>query len=101
VLVGLYLPLLFLLYQMGPSGFLTRAMPQVGTNLWGGLLLTFLLTIVGIVFSFPLGILLALGRRSVMPIIRVYSQRPVRGRLCPGSQCFPDHDPDYPAPGPA
>ncbi len=73
VLVGLYLPLLFLLYQMGPSGILTRAMPQVGTNLWGGLLLTFLLTIVGIVFSFPLGILLALGRRSVMPIIRVFS----------------------------
>ena len=73
VLVGLYLPLLLLLYQMGPSGLLVRAMPQVGTNLWGGLLLTFLLTIVGIVFSFPLGILLALGRRSMMPAIRLFS----------------------------
>ena len=45
-------------------------MPIVGTNLWGGLLLTFLLTAVGILFSFPLGVLLALGRRSELPIIR-------------------------------
>ena len=42
----------------------------VPTNLWGGLLLTFLLTVVGILFSFPLGVLLALGRRSQLPIIR-------------------------------
>ena len=45
-------------------------MPIVGTNLWGGLLLTFLLTAVGILFSFPLGVLLALGRRFELPIIR-------------------------------
>jgi general L-amino acid transport system permease protein len=44
--------------------------PIVPTNLWGGLLLTFLLTVVGILFSLPLGILLALGRRSQLPIIR-------------------------------
>lgn len=44
--------------------------PTVPTNLWGGLLLTFLLTIVGIAFSFPLGVLLALGRRSRLPAIR-------------------------------
>jgi general L-amino acid transport system permease protein len=43
------------------------------TNLWGGLLLTFLLTVVGIVFSFPLGVLLALGRQSELPIIRWFS----------------------------
>jgi general L-amino acid transport system permease protein len=48
-------------------------MPTVTSNLWGGLLLTFLLTIVGIVFSFPLGVLLALGRRSELPIIRWFS----------------------------
>jgi len=45
----------------------------VKTNLWGGLLLTFLLTVVGIMFSFPLGVLLALGRRSELPIIRWFS----------------------------
>ncbi len=73
LLVGLYLPLLVLLYQLGEGGLLVRALPKVETNLWGGLLLTFLLTIVGIVFSFPLGILLALGRRSSMPAIRLFS----------------------------
>jgi general L-amino acid transport system permease protein len=38
---------------------------------WGGLLLTFGLTVGGIVGSFPLGVLLALGRRSSLPAIRV------------------------------
>jgi general L-amino acid transport system permease protein len=42
----------------------------VSSNVWGGLLLTLLLTAVGILVSFPLGILLALGRRSKLPIIR-------------------------------
>ncbi|HLE14643.1 MAG TPA: amino acid ABC transporter permease [Anaerolineales bacterium] len=50
-----------------------EVMPRVPTNLWGGLLLTCLLTVVGIVFSFPLGILLALGRRSSLPAIRAVS----------------------------
>jgi general L-amino acid transport system permease protein len=44
--------------------------PVVPSNLWGGLLLTSLLTVVGITFSFPLGVVLALGRRSDLPIIR-------------------------------
>ncbi len=48
-------------------------MPIVGSNLWGGLLLTFLLTVVGIVFSFPIGVLLALGRRSELPVVRWFS----------------------------
>jgi len=48
-------------------------LPPVGTNLWGGLLLTFVLAIVSIVVSFPLGVLLALGRRSSLPVVRVFS----------------------------
>ncbi len=48
-------------------------LPQVETNVWGGLLLTMLLTIVGIVASFPLGVALALGRRSELPIVRWFS----------------------------
>lgn len=60
---------LFLLRGMGGNSIL----PPVGTNLWGGLLLTFLLAIVSIVASFPLGVLLALGRRSTLPVIRVFS----------------------------
>ena len=37
---------------------------------WGGLILTLILTTFGVAAAFPLGILLALGRRSDMPIIR-------------------------------
>ncbi len=45
----------------------------VPTNLWGGLLVTLLLAIGGITISFPFGVLLALGRRSSLPIIKVIS----------------------------
>ncbi len=45
-------------------------LPVVGTELWGGLLLTLVIASVGIAASFPLGILLALGRRSEMPFVR-------------------------------
>lgn len=42
----------------------------VSTTQWGGLMLTLLLAVVGIVASFPLGLGLALGRQSTLPIIR-------------------------------
>ena len=45
-------------------------LPIVPTNQWGGLMLTLVLASVAILFSLPLGILLALGRRSEMPVIR-------------------------------
>ena len=45
---------------------------KVGTNLWGGFLLTILLAIVAIVFSFPIGVLLALGRRSKLPVVKYF-----------------------------
>jgi general L-amino acid transport system permease protein len=47
-------------------------LPQVPEDLWSGVLLTFVLAIVGIVASFPLGVLLALGRRSKLPVIKVF-----------------------------
>ena len=40
---------------------------------WGGLSVTLILAIFGIGFAFPLGVLLALGRRSRLPIIRSLS----------------------------
>ena len=52
----------YLLYG-GPT------LTQVGTNKWGGLLVTLFLGVTGIGLAFPLSILLALGRRSQMPII--------------------------------
>lgn len=48
-------------------------LPLTDTRRWGGLLLTIMLTLVGIVASFPLGVLLALGRRSHMPVISAAS----------------------------
>ncbi|MEO7221457.1 MAG: amino acid ABC transporter permease [Devosia sp.] len=45
---------------------------HVPTERWGGLMLTLVLSVVGVVGSFPLGILLALGRRSSLPIIKTF-----------------------------
>jgi general L-amino acid transport system permease protein len=45
-------------------------LPHVETRVWGGLLITLVISFTGIIFSLPLGIMLALGRRSAMPIIR-------------------------------
>jgi len=45
----------------------------VETRLWGGLLVTMVVAVTGIVVSLPLGILLALGRRSRLPVIRLLS----------------------------
>lgn len=56
----------FLLY----GGF---GLDIVPTTKWGGLLLTIVVASVGIVASFPIGVLFALGRQSRMPIIRTIS----------------------------
>lgn len=45
----------------------------VRTDLWGGLLVTLVVAIVGIVVSLPLGVLLALGRRSHLPFVKYAS----------------------------
>jgi general L-amino acid transport system permease protein len=45
----------------------------VDTSLWGGVLVTIVVASVGIVVSLPLGILLALGRRSNMPAVKTLS----------------------------
>jgi general L-amino acid transport system permease protein len=45
----------------------------VSTSLWGGILVTVVVAAIGMVFSLPLGILLALGRRSKLPVIRMAS----------------------------
>ncbi len=47
-----------------------NVLPLTETRLWGGFLLTAVLTIVALLASFPLGVLLALGRRSSLPVVR-------------------------------
>jgi general L-amino acid transport system permease protein len=61
-----FLAFLIALWLIG-GGF---GLKSVGTNSWGGLMLTLLMATVSIVLCFPLGIVLALGRRSDLPVIR-------------------------------
>lgn len=51
-------------------GMETIGLPVIDTTLWGGMMITLLMSVVGIVFSLPLGIVLALGRRSELPIVK-------------------------------
>ncbi len=60
----------FLLAGFGSSEG-TNPLRTVDYNLWGGMLLSFFLAITGIVVSFPLGIALALGRESKLPVVKV------------------------------
>ena len=55
------------------TGWQTIGLPPVDTVLWGGVLVTIVVAAVGIVLSLPLGILLALGRRSQMPTVKLFS----------------------------
>ncbi len=55
------------------SGWEAIGLSTVDTSLWGGVLVTIVVASVGIVVSLPLGILLALGRRSDMPAVRMAS----------------------------
>lgn len=66
----LYIPALFLLVA-GVKWI--PFLPPVEIGSWGGLLLTLLITIVGNLGSLPIGILLALGRRSDLPLVRYFS----------------------------
>jgi len=45
----------------------------VETDRWGGMLVTIVVATVGIIFSLPAGVVLALGRRSTMPVAKILS----------------------------
>jgi general L-amino acid transport system permease protein len=55
------------------SGLPAIGLPKVDTVYWGGALVSIVVAVVGIVFSLPIGVLLALGRRSDMPAVRLMS----------------------------
>jgi general L-amino acid transport system permease protein len=46
---------------------------SVDIGQWGGIILTLLLSVFGLTAAYPLGILLALGRQSKMPVIKTFS----------------------------
>jgi general L-amino acid transport system permease protein len=64
---GVFPVLAFFLLTGGVFG-----LPHVETRLWGGLLVTLVISFTGIILSLPLGILLALGRRSEFPLVRTF-----------------------------
>ncbi len=51
---------------------ISSVLPAVDSSQWGGLSLTLVLASIGIIGAFPLGILLALGRRSSLPIVKSF-----------------------------
>jgi general L-amino acid transport system permease protein len=63
-------PILALIVLRGSS---LLDLPVVDTLLWGGIFVSLLTAVVGIAFSLPLGVLLALGRRSSLPVVRMAS----------------------------
>jgi len=64
----LYFIVAFVLIRGGYFG-----LDVIDTNKWGGLMLTIVISAVGIVGSFPIGILFAFGRASKLPIIKSVS----------------------------
>jgi general L-amino acid transport system permease protein len=72
-LYGLWLlfPIVFLASLGGFEG--SSFLPSIRTTLWGGILVTFILAVGGILLSFPIGVALALGRRSTLPVVSAFS----------------------------
>lgn len=65
---------LFILTPILLRGFnQNNTLPLVETTLWGGLIVTILLAAGGIILSFPIGVALALGRRSSLPVVKIFS----------------------------
>ena len=75
---GLYLIIawivaaVIIIFVLLPGISNTNLLPEVPTTLWGGLLVTLILAVGGIVLSFPIGILLAFGRRSSLPVVKAF-----------------------------
>jgi len=65
IIATIYFIVAFILIRGGYFGLET-----IDTNKWGGLMLTIVVASVGIVCSFPIGIILAFGRASELPIIK-------------------------------
>lgn len=66
--IGLFVALAVVVFAL-QAGW---QLEEQNTNLWGGLFVTLVISGIGIAVSLPAGIVLALGRRSKMPIIRVF-----------------------------
>jgi general L-amino acid transport system permease protein len=72
IVIGwLITPILAVILFAGFEG--SQALQSIATTSWGGLMVTFLLALGGILLSFPLGVIMALGRRSRLPVVRAFA----------------------------
>ena len=62
-------PIVSFILMAGGFGLL----PVVETHQWGGLTLSLIIASVGIIVSFPIGVVLALGRQSDLKVIKLFS----------------------------
>ena len=69
VLGGIAIYIILILVLTGIPG--VPGMEEVAPRKWGGLMLNLILAVSGIFFAFPIGVLLALGRRSNLPVVKV------------------------------
>jgi len=67
--IGLFVVLPILGFILLPGGWF--GLRYVPTREWGGFMVTIILSYVGIVVSLPMGVILALGRRSTLPVIKI------------------------------
>ncbi len=76
IILMLLLPLVAFLIIRGVGAEFSDAQQPfayVPTRFWGGLLLSLILAVSGIVLSFPIGVILALGRQSKQPVMKTFS----------------------------
>ena len=68
-----FVPIVCFFLLRGATWLEGVGLPYVETSRWGGLLVTLVVAAVGIVVSLPIGILLALGRRSKLPLVKFFA----------------------------
>ncbi len=69
VILGIASFILTLILLRGLPG--VPGLQPVSVIYWGGLMLNILLAVIGITLSFPIGVALALGRRSRLPVVKM------------------------------
>ena len=60
-----------LFWGLAPTSLIWYTLSVSTLETWGGFLINFYIAVLSIVLCFPLGVLLALGRRSSLPVIRI------------------------------
>jgi general L-amino acid transport system permease protein len=68
--IAWFLASVIIIFVLLPGFDGSEIMPKIPSTLWGGLLVTLILAVGGILLSFPIGVALAFGRRSSLPVVK-------------------------------